>query len=138
MSFPAPWRASATPIYALSVGAAQVTARQPVNFSLGGGTVRLVNTGATAVLITFYNFPLNNSTDPTLTFPVTGAPPVGQPTVGAIAGPYTSTMLVPAAAGSLGSVNYLDIPGQCDSFAAIGSAAGPSIIYVQRGEGNGP
>lgn len=138
MSFPAPWRPSNAPVFALSVAAASVAARQPVNFTLGGGTVRIVNTGATSVLITFYNFLLNGSADPTLTFPVTGAPPVAQPPVGTIVGPQTSTLLVPAAAGSLGSVNYLDIPGQCDSFVAIGSAAGPSIIYVQRGEGNGP
>lgn len=136
MSFPAPWRPTQAPVFALGASAVQANAQSPVNFTLGGGTVRIINTGAFPVLVTFYNFAANGNANPVLTFPVTGAPPVGQPAVAAIAGPYASTLLSPAAAGSLGSVNYLDIPGQCDSFAAI--AGGAATIYVQRGEGTGP
>jgi hypothetical protein len=137
MSFPAPWRPASAPVFALSVGVAQVNATSPVSFQAGGGTCRIVNSGATSILVTFYNN-ASNGGPPVLTFPVTGAPPVGQPAISAIAGPYTSTLIVPGAAGSLGSVNYVDVPGNCDSFSAIGSAAGPSIIYLQKGEGTGP
>jgi hypothetical protein len=136
MSFPAPWRPDGAPVYALSVGVAQVNATQPVGFVTGGGTARLVNTGATAILVVFYNFAISGT--PVLTFPVTGAPPVGQPPIGSVPGQMFATLLSPAAAGSLGSVNYIDVPANADSFSAIGSAAGPSIFYVQRGEGNGP
>lgn len=118
MSFAASWRPSPQALtYALSVTAASVPATTPAGFTAGGGTVRVVNTGATNVLIVF------GAGAQSAVLPVTGAPPVGQ--VG---------VMVPA--GSKGT--YFDIQASADSFAAIGDGAGPSIVYVQRGEGTGP
>lgn len=117
MSFAASWRPSPQAFtYALSVTAASVPATTPTGFTAGGGTVRIVNTGTTNVQVVF------GTGVQTAVLPVTGAPPAGQ-----------FGVLVRA-----GSVTYIDIPANADSFAAIGDGAGPSSIYVQRGEGTGP
>lgn len=105
-----------TPTYALSVGAASVPATAPTGFAGGGSVARVVNSGATDVLIVF------GVGAQTAVLPVTGAPPSGQ-----------SGTVVKAA-----SIAYIDGVGSADSFAAIGSAAGPGIVYVQKGDGNGP
>lgn len=117
MAQPGSFRSGSSLTYALSVGAATTPATVPTGFSSGGGVARIVNTGATNVQVVF------GVGVQTAVLPVTGAPPTGQ------AG-------VMVKAGSPGT--YIDIPANADSFAAIGDAAGPSIIYVQRGEGNGP
>jgi hypothetical protein len=127
MSAPSSWRATQfiggqPSSYARSIGAASVAARQPVGFAAGGPTVRVTNT-STTVYIAFaaYNFALLQG-DPTLVFPADGAPPVGQPVT--VIGP--------------GQTVFFDIAANSDSFAAIGNAAGPTVIIVQRGEGTGP
>lgn len=102
--------------YARSVGNTQVNAVQPVGFASGGKTALIYNSGATDILILFY---ANAAGTPTLTFPVDGAPPTGQ----------AGTVI------EKGTTQSLNIPANADSFACIGSAAGPGIIYVQRGEG---
>lgn len=102
--------------YALSVGATTTPATTPTGFAGGGNVARVVNSGATDVLIIF------GIGVQTAVLPVTGAPPTG------IAG-----TVVKAA-----SVAYIDGVAGADSFAAIGSAAGPGIVYVQKGDGNGP
>jgi hypothetical protein len=113
--------------YALSVANSNTPARQPVGFN-GGQVARVYNSGATDVAIAFYSFAngtpgLNLAgADPTLVFPVTGSPPTGQP----------STVV------AKGTVAFIDGVGASDSFVAFGSAAGPSIVYVTKGDGNGP
>lgn len=102
--------------FALSVGAASVPATLPVGFAGDGAVARVVNSGATNVLVVF------GVGAQTAVLPVTGAPPTGQ-----------SGVMVKA-----GSVAYVDGVGAADSFAAIADAAGPGIIYVQKGDGNGP
>lgn len=114
--------AGANLVYARSITAATVAARQPVGFSTGGSCAWVYNSSTTLfLLVTFYNFALLG-TDPTLTFPVDGGPPTGQPGI-----------LIPPNAA-----RFVDNVGAADSFAAIASAAGPTLIYVQRGEGTGP
>lgn len=108
------WTIDGSPVYALSVGSAQANAQQPTGFASGGVEATVYNSGATDVLVYFYKF----SSLPTLTFPVTGAPPVGE-----------AGIVVPK-----GARVEVRIPANADSFSAIGSAAGPSIIYVQRGK----
>lgn len=125
MSFRA-WGPKKNLVFALSVAATQVNATTPVGFANGGNQCSLYNSGATDVLVSFYK---NADGVPTLTFPVTGAPPVGSgPGTGPNAGACT---VIPK-----GARIQVSIPAGCDSFAAIGSAAGPSIIYVQRGDGS--
>lgn len=115
MSVAASWRPSGL-TYALSVGATTTPATTPTGFSSGGGTVRVVNSGATNVFVAF------GTGAQTAVLPASGAPPTGQ----------NGVMC------KSGSVTYFDAPATADSFAAIGDAAGPGIIYVQRGEGTGP
>lgn len=122
MSFRA-WGPKSNSVYALSVAAAQVNATLPVNFNIGGGQCKIYNSGATDVLVTFYK---NANGAPTQVFPLTGAPPVGY-----TAGRDTVTTVVPK-----GVEKQVSITIDADSFAAIGSGAGPSIIYVQRGDGS--
>jgi hypothetical protein len=115
-------------VYARSVANANTVARQPAGFATGGPVARVYNSGATDVAIAFYNF--TNGTpglnaagaDPVLVFPVDGAPPTGQP----------STVV------AKGTVAFIDGVSTSDSFVAFGSAAGPGIIYVSKGDGNGP
>lgn len=102
--------------YALSIGATTVPATQPTGFAGGGQVARVVNSGSTNVFVVF------GSGVQTAVLPVTGAPPTG------LAGTMVKS----------NSVAYIDGVGTADSFAAIGDAAGPSIIYVQKGDGNGP
>jgi len=91
-------------------------------FGAGECSCRVFNS-STTVTIAFqaYSFAITGA-DPSLTFPVDGAPPTGQPVI----------IIAP------GATAFFDIPANADSFAAIGSAAGPTIIYVQRGTGVGP
>lgn len=125
MSFRA-WGPKKNLVYARSIPATQANAIQPVGFANGGGQCSVYNSGATDVMIAFW---LHADGDPTLTFPVDGAPPTGQgagtPAHGA------SATIVPK-----GARIQISIPVNADSFGAIGSAAGPSIIYVQRGDGS--
>lgn len=124
MAISGTWRPSRNLVYARSVAAANVASRQPGGFAGGGPVAKVQNRGATDVLITFYSF-ATLSADPTTAFPVDGSPPVG--TGG---GNSQVSALVPA-----GGTVFVDGVGQSDSFTAIGAAAGPSLIYVQRGEG---
>lgn len=128
MSFRA-WGPKNNKVFALSIGATQVDATVPVGFAGGGGQVKISNSGATDILIAFYK---NADTKPTLTFPVTGAPPVGQggQTTSYADGQFCATLVLH------GTEKQISVPLACDSFSAIGSAAGPSIIYVQRGDGS--
>lgn len=114
-SYSSSWRPTGA-TYALSVAAASVAATTPAGFANGGSTVRVVNAGATNVFMVF------GSGAQTAVLPVTGAPPVG-----------VSGVMCPA-----GKTSYFDIPQSADSYAAIGDGAGPSLVYVQRGEGTGP
>lgn len=116
MSFRA-WGPKTNLVYALSVGATQADAVNPIGFSQGGSQFSIYNSGSTDVFVQFYV----GATPPTLTFPVTGSPPVGQ-------GPG---VVVPKGA-------RIQVSARADatSFSAIGQAAGPSIIYVQRGDGS--
>lgn len=111
------WGYKTNKVYALSVGAAQADATSPVGFVNGGGQYVVYNSGATDVLVAFYK---NANGKPTLTFPVSGAPPVGE-----------AGTIIPK-----GDRVQVSGPIDADSFSAIGSAAGPSIIYVQRGDGS--
>lgn len=112
--------------YARSVPNTQVNAIQPAGFVNGGDQAKVYNSGATDVLVCFYSHSLG---EPVLTFPVDGAPPVGQG--GGTGRKDVSVTIVPK-----GAEKQVSIPASADSFAAIGSAAGPSIIYVQRGDGS--
>ena len=102
--------------YARSITASQVNAVQPTGFASGGNSCQVYNGGSVAICFLAY---ANAAGTPTLVFPVDGAPPTGEP----------GTVVAP------GVTIVLQIPANADSFAAIGSAAGPSLIYVQRGEG---
>jgi hypothetical protein len=102
--------------YALSVAATQANATTPVGFTAGGNAMQIYNSGTNPVCVIAYQ---NSLGVPTLVFPVTGAPPVGEP----------GTVVAP------GATIVFQIPANADSFSAIGLVAGPSIIYVQRGEG---
>lgn len=103
--------------YARSITASQVNATTPAEFSGGGPVARVYNSGTVPVMVAFY---ANANGAPTLVFPVDAAPPVGEPGV-----------VVPA-----GATVFVDGVASADSFAAIGQAAGPSVIYVQKGDGN--
>lgn len=127
MSFRA-WGPKQNLIYALSVANAQITATTPVGFNKGGNQVKIANSGTTAVFIVFYK---NADGAPTLTFPVSGTPPVGE---GSSLSPVDGQTCATIVLG--GQEKQISIPIGCDSFAAFGAAAGPSIIYVQRGDGS--
>ena len=111
--------------FSRSVTAVTTLATQPTGFAQGGNNYRVINSGALPILIVFYNFTLGTpnvntpGTNPTLVFPVDGNPPVGQ--VGVV---------IPAGADEI-----IQGVANADSFAAIGQAAGPTLIFVQRGEG---
>lgn len=106
--------------YARSITASTVASRQPTGLASFGPAQYLVDNSSASVLvcILFYNF-AQTAADPTLTFPVDGAPPTGQ----------RGTVILP------GQSKIISVNESVDSFVAIGSAAGPTIIYVQRGEG---
>lgn len=125
MSFRA-WGPKQNLVYALSVAATQANATTPTGFANGDGQVKISNSGTTTVLVAFYK---NSEGAPTLTFPVTGSPPTGQ---GAGNPPQhtAATVVLP------GQEKQISVPVTTDSFSAIGSAAGPSVIYVQRGTGS--
>lgn len=100
--------------YARSITASQVDAATPVGFVQGGTSCAVYNAGSVDVLFAAYA-----GAAPTLAFPADAAPPVG------VAG-----HVIPAKTRVV-----IQIPANADSFSAIGQAAGPSLIYVQRGEG---
>jgi len=119
-----PWQPQGL-AFSRSVTAVTTLATQPVGFAQGGNSYRVINTGAVSILIVFYNFTLGTpgvnaaGANPTLVFPIDGNPPVGQ--VGVVIPP--------------GADEIVQGVANADSFAAIGSAAGPTLIFVQRGEG---
>jgi hypothetical protein len=130
MSFPGSWRAGSSLVYALTSGAGtQTNAQQPAKFNSGGGTARIHNLGTVPVFIVFYNYVAAGSSNPTLTFPATGAPPTGQPTIG--------PGIVAWAVVGAGATAYLDGVSNADSFAVI-TAATATTVFVQTGEGTGP
>ena len=103
--------------YALSVGATTVNVT-PVGFNSGSGNIQVYNSGTNPVLVYFYPSAVSGGSVP-LTFPVTGTPPAGQ----------FGTVVAP------GATLVFGISANADSLAAIGSAAGPAILYFQRGDG---
>lgn len=107
--------------YARSITAAQVNAIKPVGFTQGGREMLVYNSGAVAVMVAAFNSTLaaGQGGQPTMVFPADGAPPTGQP----------GTIVPP------GGYVVIGIRSDADSFCAIGQAAGPSLIFVQRGEG---
>ena len=115
MSYPTPFTPQGL-TYARSITAAQVNAVSPTGFASGGNALRVYNSGTVGVAVIAYQA---SQGTPTLVFPVDGAPPTGEP----------GTVIAP------GAVEVFCIPANADSFAAIGLSAGPSIIYVQRGDG---
>lgn len=114
MSVEASWRPGSALTFATSIGAISVASTTPAGFTSGGGTVRIINSGTTNVQIVF------GVGAQVATLPIAGTPAAG-------------TMVRGGAPAT-----YIDIPANADSFAAIGDAAGPSILYIQRGEGTGP
>lgn len=114
MSVAASWRPGSSLTYALTVTAASTPNTTPAGFTSGGGTAKIVNTGAQNVFVVFG------------------------------VGAQTAVLPASAAAGQsgtmvkAGSTAYVDIPANADSFAGIADSAGNNTIYVQRGEGNGP
>lgn len=127
MSFRA-WGPKTNKVYARSITASQVNAIQPVGFANGGGQVKIANSSTTVqVLVGFWK---HADGDPTLVFPVDGAPPTGQNAGNPTDGQAAATFVLP------NQEKQISIPVGCDSFGAIGSAAGPTLIYVQRGDGS--
>ena len=121
MAAPGSFRSGSSLTYSLSaIGVASVPATLPVGFIGGGSVARIVNSGPATDADVFVVFGTGAQT---AVFPVTGAPPVGQG---------------PGVLAKANATTYYDLPAQADSFAAIALAAGPSTIYVTRGEGNGP
>ncbi len=95
---------------ALSVTASNSQATTPTGFKQGGTACRIYNSGSTAVCVVF------GVGAQTAVLPVAGTPSAGY-------------VIAP------GAVEIVSIPANSDSFAAIGTAAGPSVIYVLRGDG---
>lgn len=96
--------------FALSVTAANSQATAPAGFAQGGAAAQIYNSGANLVQIVFG----------------VGAQVAVLPTPGAPTAGYT---IAP------GALLVVGIPANADSFAAIGSAAGPAVVYVTRGDG---
>lgn len=96
--------------FALSVTGANSQATQPAGFSSGPAACRIYNSGTVAVQVVFGQ----GAQVAALSVP-------GTPAAGYIIAP--------------GAVEVVGIPANSDSFAAIGTAAGPSVIYVTRGDG---
>lgn len=117
------WGPKQSPVFPLSVGSAQADATTPAGFTNGGDQGKVYNSGSTDVFVCFYS---NSKGKPALTFPVS---PTAQ-NAGA-SRPDAAVTIVPK-----GVEKQISIPATADSFSAIGSAAGPSIIYVQRGDGS--
>ena len=128
MAAPGSWRPGTSQVFLRSITNAQVNAT-PAAFAGQGSVARVINSGATAVdcVVTFF---LAANGTPTLAFPADSATPVGQPS--AIQPPAVSVYV------KANQTVYVDGVAGLDSFAAIGSAAGPTLIIVQKGEGNGP
>ena len=120
------WGPKNNAVFALSVAATHIDATQPVGFAHGGDQLKIYNSGTTDVLVAVYS---NSAGAPTLAFPVSGAPPVG------VNGGSGRTDIVVTMVPT-GAEKQISMPATADSFAAIGSAAGPSIIYLQRGDGS--
>lgn len=116
MSYTRAFGPKANLVYARSITASQVNAVTPAGLKTGGDTWRVYNSSSTiAVIVLPYN---NARGTPTLVFPIDGGPPTGEP--GVLVAPGQTVNIT----------GFAD----SDSFAAIGSAAGPSLIYVQRGD----
>lgn len=96
--------------FALSVAATNSQATLPAGFTQGGAAAQIYNSGANAVHIVF------GVGAQVAVLPVPGTPQPG----------YT---IAP------GATMVVGIPANADSFAAIGTAAGPSVVYVTRGDG---
>lgn len=128
MSFRA-WGPRQNKVYARSITASQVNAIQPAGFVNGDGQVKVYNSGSTDILVAFW---AHADGDPTLVFPVDGAPPTGQ----GAGQPGAQKSGAAATIVPKGVEKQISIPASADSFGAIGSGAGPSIIYVQRGTGS--
>ena len=126
MSFRA-WGPKQNKVYARSITASQVNAITPTGFANGGNQVKIANAGTLAVLVAFWK---HSDGDPTLTFPADGSPPTGQNAGAPVDGVACATLVLP------GQEKQISIPLGVDSFGAIGSAAGPTLIYVQRGDGS--
>lgn len=128
MSFRA-WGPKSNKVFALTVAATQTNAIQPVGFAGGGGQVRIVNGSTVPVLVAFWK---HSDGDPTLAFPATGAPPVGQGGGSPVDGQVCVTMV------GAGLEKQISIPLGCDSFGNIGTGTpgGTTTIFVQRGDGS--
>lgn len=96
--------------YALSVAGTNSQATAPPGFSSGPTACRIYNSGSVAVQVVF------GAGAQTAALSVPGTPQPGY-------------VIAP------GAVEVVGIPANADSFAAIGTAAGPSVIYVTRGDG---
>lgn len=96
--------------FALSVTGSNSQATTPAGFSSGGVAGRIYNSGSVAVQIVF------GIGAQTAVLSVPGTPQPGY-------------VIAP------GAVEVVGIPANADSFAAIGTGAGPSVIYVTRGDG---
>lgn len=96
--------------YALSVVGTNTQLTTPPGFTSGGAACRIYNAGTVAVQIVFGV----GAQTAALSVPGTPAP-------GYIIAP--------------GAVEIVSIPANADSFAAIGTGAGPSVVYVTRGDG---
>lgn len=96
--------------YSLSVTGANTQATALAGFSSGGGACRIYNSGTVAVQVVFGV----GAQIAALSVP-------GTPAAGYVIAP--------------GAVEIVGIPANSDSFAAIGAGAGPSVVYVTRGDG---
>lgn len=96
--------------YSLSVVGTNTQSTAPPGFSSGGGACRIYNSGTVAVQVVFGL----GAQIAVLSVP-------GSPSAGYVIAP--------------GAVEIVGIPANSDSFAAIGAGAGPSVIYVTRGDG---
>lgn len=96
--------------FALSVTGSNTQATTPAGFASGGIAVRIYNSGSVAVQVVF------GTGAQTAALSIPGTPAPGY--------------IIAA-----GSVEVVCIPATADSFAAIGTGAGPSVIYVTRGDG---
>ena len=111
----------AGPTYALSVANTQhaaVAVTSPANEAIS--YAEFVNSGATVVCVTLAPLPATGTAaTPTLVFPVDGTPTI----------PFSFVLPVTSSGGS---TKIVAIPYANNGFSvsAIGSAAGPSIIYI--------
>lgn len=96
--------------FALSVTGSNSQATTPAGFTQGGAVAQIYNSGSVTVQVVF------GVGAQTAALPVPGTPAAGY-------------IIAP------GALMCVGIPANADSFAAIGAGAGPSVIYVTRGDG---